>query len=123
MTASGTVTTSDMIRITGVMFVMITVGIIISRRFDRISKMFAMRGNEVKQDRGELRGDHQELRKDRAELRRDIRNGASKEEIFKDRQEIRDDLKEINKDRTELRHDQGTLQSARGELKADLRKR
>jgi seryl-tRNA synthetase len=73
--------------------------------------------NEVKQDRRELRRDHQELRKDRAELRRDIHNGASKQEIFKDRQEIRDDLKEINKDRTELRHDQGTLQSARGELK------
>jgi hypothetical protein len=44
-----------------------------------------------------LRGDYQELRKDRAELRRDIRNGASKGELFKDRQEIRDDLKEINK--------------------------
>ena len=28
--------------ITGVMFVMTTVGIIISRRFDRISKIFAM---------------------------------------------------------------------------------
>src|SRR5262249_55540481 len=68
-------------------------------------------------DRRELRGDYQELRKDRAELRRDIRNGASKEEIFKDRQEIRDDFKEIRKDRTELQHDQGTLQSARRELK------
>ena len=43
ITASGTVTTSDMIRITGVMFVMITVAIIIRRRFDRISKIFAMR--------------------------------------------------------------------------------
>jgi hypothetical protein len=30
-----------------------------------------------------LRGDYQELRRDRAELRRDIRNGASKEEIFR----------------------------------------
>src|SRR4029077_4035636 len=79
--------------------------------------------NEVKQDRREVRGDHQELRKDRGALRRDIHNGASKQEIFKDRQEVRDDLKEINKDRTELRHDQGTLQSARGELKSVWRKR
>jgi septal ring factor EnvC (AmiA/AmiB activator) len=79
--------------------------------------------NEVKSDRKELRGDYQELRKDRAELRRDIHNGASKQEIYKDRQEIRDDFSEINKDRTELQHDQGTLQSARGELKTDLRKR
>jgi hypothetical protein len=70
-----------------------------------------------------VRGDYKELRKDRAELRSDIRNGASKQEISKDRQEIRGDFKEINKDRTELRHDQGTLQSARSELKADLRNR
>jgi hypothetical protein len=55
-------------------------------------------------------------------LRRDIRNGASQQEIFKDRQEIRDDLKEIGKDRKELVKDQGTLQSARRELKADLHK-
>ena len=78
--------------------------------------------NEVKQDRRELRGDYQELRKDRAEIRRDIRNGASRQEIFKDRQEIRDDLKEIGKDRKELLKDQGTLQSARRELRADLHK-
>ena len=38
----GRVITSDMIRITGVTFVMTIVAIIISRRFDRISKMFAM---------------------------------------------------------------------------------
>ena len=37
-----TVITSDMIRITDVMFVMTIVAIITSRRFDRISKMFAM---------------------------------------------------------------------------------
>jgi hypothetical protein len=79
--------------------------------------------NEVKQDRRELRGDFQELRRDRAELRRDIRNGASKEEIFKDRQEIRDDFREIRKDRTEFRQDQARLDSARREIKSDLRKR
>ena len=54
---------------------------------------------------------------------KDIRNGASKEEIFRDRQEIRADVKEIGNDRRELRQDQNTLQSARRELKADLRKR
>jgi chromosome segregation ATPase len=79
--------------------------------------------NEVQQDHRELRGDYQELRKDRAELRRDIRNGASKGELFKDRQEIRDDLKEINKTEQNCSMIKGTLQLARRELKADLRKR
>src|SRR4030095_10183994 len=116
--------TGDMTDITtGVMFVMTIVGIITGPRFDRISKMFAMPAMKSNKIARKLRGDYQELRKDRAELRRDIRNGASKAEIYRDRQEIRADVKEIRKDRTELRHDQGTLQSARRELSADLRKR
>ncbi len=79
--------------------------------------------NEIKQDRRELRGDYKDVRKDRLELRRDLRNHASKDEILKDRQDLRNDYAEIKKDRTELRHDQGTVQSARNELKTDLRKR
>ena len=79
--------------------------------------------NEVKQDRVDLRNDRGELNKDRAELRKDIRNGASKKEIAGDRREIREDLTKISKDRAELRKDQTTLNTARQELKTDLRKR
>ena len=57
------------------------------------------------------------------ELRRDLRNGASKGEILKDRQEIKSDLKEIHGDRVDLRNDQNKLDSARRELRGDLRKR
>jgi hypothetical protein len=80
-------------------------------------------GAEVKQDRGAMRKDYAELRKDRGELRKDIRSGASKTEILNDRKEIRDDRREISKDRTELRKDQNALNTARQELKNDLRKR
>jgi chromosome segregation ATPase len=85
----------------------------------------AIRGarKEVQQDRKELRSDNRELRKDRTELRRDIRNGASKQEIFQDRQEIRGDFKEIAKDRKEMQQDQARLETTRRELKADLRKK
>ena len=79
--------------------------------------------NEVKQDRVDLRKDYTELSKDRAELRKDIRNGASKTEIAGDRRELREDLAKISKDRAELRKDQTTLNTARQELKNDLRKR
>ena len=79
--------------------------------------------SDVREGRQELRGDYKELRKDRAELRRDIRNGASKQEIFQDRQEIRDDYREIRNDRVDLKKDQADLRAARTELKSDLRKR
>jgi chromosome segregation ATPase len=77
--------------------------------------------NDVQQNRRDLRADYQELRRDRAELRRDIRNGASREEIRRDRQEIRDDWREISRERGELREAEGRLQSARSELRNDLR--
>jgi hypothetical protein len=78
---------------------------------------------DVWQNRQDLRADYQELRRDRAELRRDIRNGAGREEIRRDRQEIRDDWRELSRERGELREAGGRLQSARSELKNDLRNR
>jgi hypothetical protein len=78
---------------------------------------------EVQESRRDLHKDYAELRKDRAELRRDIRNGASKEEIFQGRREIRNDLKEIRESRAELNRDQAQLDAARRELRNDLRNR
>jgi hypothetical protein len=70
-----------------------------------------------------LQKNRDELIKDRTELRKDIRSGASKKEIIQDRREIRADVQKVQQNKKDLQQSQDRLQSARQELKDDLRRR